>query len=108
MAAKVGVLAVNQLSTDQPTSFLKRSAAEALLRRLIAERIGKFVIRLLPLRDFHPLPAQRQSKAYIPSKMPWAELPGVKFVDPISKTATQNQAVKRRFFVMAANRMTQL
>src|SRR6185312_14665471 len=66
-------LAVNQPLSQPATNFVKRSAADALVRRLIAERIDKYLIRLLPLKEFQPIKAVRTvppvPKAYIPERL---------------------------------------
>ena len=73
MASKVGVLAVNQPLSQPATNFVKRSAADALVRRLIAERIDKYLIRLLPLKEFQPIKAVRTvppvPQVYIPERL---------------------------------------
>lgn len=106
MARKIAVL---QGNSEIPKTYIKKSVAALLVRRLLAVWvIDNLTIRRTAVRDAIPAGRFTAPRSYIPSKMPWAELPGVKFVDPISKTATQNQAVKRRFFVMAANRIASL
>lgn len=110
--ANCSVLEAHQKPTDKPTRRIKRSGGHSLVRQQKADWIVENV--LLIMRAEMPATScvscrnyEHKSARYIPDQMPWAELPGVKFVDPISKTATQNQAVRRRFFVMAANRIAQ-
>lgn len=82
MARKIGVLDIHQRDTDRPTTYIKRSAAELLCRRLVAVWVTRHLIRNVAI---HHIPSKTM-RFMLPSPenglLPPAELPGLKFDDP--------------------------
>ncbi len=106
MSAKIAVLEAGQSTSDQPTSHVKKSVANLLVRRLQAERLGHKLIRLLPNAGVvitSPLPPERQKptwKPYIPEQLPHVELPGLVFR---ATEGDSNVLAMRRGLIARAN-----
>jgi hypothetical protein len=82
MAARIGILATNQDIQMEPRTYVKRSVAELLVRRLLAEWIGRRIIRMLTVVEPMKGSDVQPRRPYIPEKLPPVELPGLHFEDP--------------------------
>lgn len=100
----IGVLEHYQKPTEKPTRRIKKSGGQSLVRSGLAEWIIENVlVIMLPQSERMLLKTHAHDpviKRYIPKSMPHAELPGIRFQDP-----NPSDTIKRRFFVMAANRI---
>lgn len=86
--AKIGVLDIHQLPTAKPQRYISKTIAELLTRRLLARRIAKHMIQMLPIHTFtdHPIFPPILAKPFIPDKMPPREIPNTFFQLPNSYT----------------------
>jgi len=87
--ASIGVLESHQKETDRPTKRMKRSGGQSLVNG----GRGEWIIRNVLLRLFPPgtitvsaKSCERPAVKYIPATLPPAELPALKFEDPITNT----------------------
>ena len=89
MSRKIAVLDLHQADSDKPVTYVKRSVADLLVRRLLAVWvIDKQVIRhvaVRSLREFTSMKFVMPSKPYIPEHMPPVDIPGVKWIPPKPK-----------------------
>lgn len=82
MAKRVGVLTPQG---EVPSEYIKKSAAHALVRQLLAVWVVEnAIIRRIAVKIAEKGPARfvLPAKPYIPEKLPAAEIPGVHFVPP--------------------------
>jgi hypothetical protein len=83
MAQRTGVLGIHQSRTDQPQTFVKKTVAALLVRRLLAVEVTRNLIKLVESDGIRASCAA--PKAFIPEKMPPREVPGVFFQPPAKK-----------------------
>lgn len=97
MARKIGVLDIHQNHSATPQTFIKRSLAEILVRRLFAEWVIKNVLlRRLEIKPAQAMPeraAHTVAVPYIPEQMPPREIAGCKFQEPQTLSWQQQIAV---------------
>ena len=82
MAKRIGLI---EPQGQVPSTYIKKSAAQLLVRRLLAKWEGD-AVRLVDVRQMdRAIPARFiiPEKPYIPEILPPAELPGVLFVPPV-------------------------
>lgn len=86
MAKRTGVLDYNQAADLVPLEFLKKSEADMLVRRLMADRIAPNLIRRRAFCEASAVKAAhfRAIQTYIPTILPPRELPGIFFQTPQS------------------------
>ena len=88
MARKIGILEHYQESSAAPATYVKRSVAALLLRRLLAVRISDHVIQRVKVKQADAMTVRMpiEIRRYVPAKMPPREIPGVFFQEPQSDT----------------------
>lgn len=86
MAKRTGVLDCNQAVGSSPLEFIKKSAADMLVRRLMADRISPSVIRRRSFCEATAIKAAhfRAVQTYIPTKLPPINVPNTIFQLPQS------------------------
>ena len=101
MSRKTAVLDSNAPENSAPTTFVKQSVADLLVRRLLADRISKHLIRRRPAA-FSPvkpsaLLAHPAAFRYVPDVLPAQELPGLKFQLPLASRILQSESMVAGF-----------
>lgn len=78
MARKIGIIPIGG---TEPDTYVKKSVAHLLVRRLLAKWDGPHVRYLLinPAKAICAMSNSHPAKPYIPEKMPPREIPGVYF-----------------------------
>lgn len=85
VSKNAGILAHYDSRTKRPTQFIPRGVADMMVQRLVAERISRRIIRLLPPESifqaakFFPQPSSPSLEAI---NLDSPELPGLRFVLP--------------------------
>lgn len=109
MARKIGVLDALQATSDQPRIFIKKNSAILLVRKQLAEWVIDHAVirkRVLPEPAIHLQPSALRLpiavRAFVPEKMPPAEISGLIFEDPIKRPQ-----MPRMCFLKAAERREQ-
>jgi hypothetical protein len=93
MAANFGVLEIGQDLNAQPKTFISKSHALLLLRRLEAEAVGKKLIRRLKIKAAQMMEnLPHVPKLFIPEKMPSHKAPGTRAIGPVVEQTPANCA----------------
>jgi hypothetical protein len=86
MSKKIGVLDVHQAAQSQPQTFVRKSAAQLLVRRLLAVWVVEnALIQRVAVRAATEIPTGRGEyapKHYIPDTLPPMETGGCVFQEP--------------------------
>ena len=97
MARKIGVLDLHQSPNETPRTFLKKSVALMLVRRLLAEQITEHVIRYCAVKQAAKVFPVEHGSPYIPDYLPSESVHSIwlKFIPPAQVTDSSVLRVQR-------------